>query len=87
MAVLSREFEGQIADPRWGCKLENSRIFIEELNLKVNTAVVMDNSSDEYFFSEIDPCTDWIEKHNNSEQFIPKHLELEWAQVCIGHQR
>ena len=49
----------------------------------------MTNISDDIIFSEIkiDPCTEWIENHNNSEQFIPKHLELEWAQVCIGRQR
>ena len=45
----------------------------------------MANTSDDFDIS--DPCTDWIAKHNNSFQFIPKDLELEWAQVCIGRQR
>ena len=30
VAVLSREFESQIADPRQGCKLENPWIFMEK---------------------------------------------------------
>ena len=38
---------------------------------------------------EVDPCTAWIQDHNNSmvNNFIPPHLELEWAELCIGSQR
>ena len=35
-----------------------------------------------------DPCTMWIIDHNDTDNyFIPRHLELEWAEVCIGKQR
>ena len=38
---------------------------------------------------ELDNCTQWINDHNQSfsETGIPPHLEIEWAELCIGHQR
>ena len=35
-----------------------------------------------------DLCTLWIIQHNDTDNyFIPRELELEWAEVCIGKQR
>ena len=36
-----------------------------------------------------DKCTDWINDHNQSflNTGIPSDREIEWLELCIGHQR
>ena len=53
---------------------------VMEERVMVTNMTDMDNMTD--------PCTLWIIEHNDTENpVIPRHLELEWAEVCIGKQR
>ena len=38
---------------------------------------------------ELDKCSQWNLEHNHSffNTGIPQHLEIEWLEACIGHQR
>ena len=38
---------------------------------------------------ELDNCTEWILEHNQSfhNTGVPQHLEIEWMNTCVGHQR
>ena len=39
--------------------------------------------------NELDNCSEWILQNNHSFQNtgVPQHLEIEWLETCIGHQR
>ena len=38
---------------------------------------------------ELDDCSQWNLEHRHSyyNTGIPQHLEIEWLETCIGHQR